>query len=221
VGIAERREREREEVRRKILDAAHELFATEGYDRVTMRRIAEAIEYSPTTIYLHFKDKDELVQCLCQEDFTKLIQELSGQETPADPAEAMRQMGLAYARFGLKYPNHYRFMFLTPFGHGHEPSPAGHQAFQLVQSVVAKAIESGRFRPAPVDTVAQVLWANLHGAVSLLITYGADKFPCAPAAPDLIEQVIETGLRGMMAGAPRGTFPKGVAPARRRKKKAR
>jgi AcrR family transcriptional regulator len=54
MGITERREREREEIRSKILDAARELFATEGYDRVTMRRIADAIEYSPTTIYNHF-----------------------------------------------------------------------------------------------------------------------------------------------------------------------
>lgn len=218
MGIAERREREREEVRRKILDAAQELFATEGYERVTMRRIAQAIEYSPTTIYLHFKDKDELVQRLCQENFVKLIRVLSAQGTPADPADAIRQMGLGYARFGLKYPNHYRFMFLTPFAHGHQPSPAGQQAFELLRNVVAKAIESGRFRRAPVDTVAQVLWANLHGAVSLLITYGADKFPGCPAAPDLVEQVIEIGLRGLAADAPRGTWPRGVAPTPKKTK---
>ena len=62
MGITERREREREEVRRKILDAARDLFATEGYENVTMRKIAEAIEYSPTAIYGHFEDKDDLVQ---------------------------------------------------------------------------------------------------------------------------------------------------------------
>ena len=74
MGITERREREREEVRRKILDAAHELFRREGYENVTMRRIAEAIEYSPTTIYNHFEDKDDLVKALCQEDFAALLE---------------------------------------------------------------------------------------------------------------------------------------------------
>src|SRR5262249_50434248 len=114
MGIVERREREREEVRRKILDSARDLFAKEGYDRVTMRRIAEAIEYSPTTIYNHFEDKDDVVHSLCDEDFTRLLGALQAQAPPDDPVEAIRQLGRAYARFGIDYPNHYRFMFMTP-----------------------------------------------------------------------------------------------------------
>jgi AcrR family transcriptional regulator len=198
VGIAERRERVREEVRRKILDAAHELFATEGYDHVTMRRIAEAIEYSPTTIYLHFKDKDQLVHELCQEDFAKLLAELSRQKPPADPKDALVQLGRGYARFGVSFPNHYRFMFLTPFGPGHEPTGAGLQAFELVRAAVAEAIAAGGFRTDKVDVVAQVLWASVHGAVALLITYGAEKFPCTPAVPDLVGEVVENALRGFL-----------------------
>src|SRR5262247_3242203 len=104
MGIQERREREKQEVRKKILDAARELFAREGYERVTMRRIADAIEYSPTTIYLHFKDKDELVQCLCHEDFSRLLNELSRGPVPKDPVERIRQLGRGYARFGTTYP---------------------------------------------------------------------------------------------------------------------
>ena len=73
MGITERREREKEEIRNKILDAARDLFAREGYEAVTMRRIAEAIEYSPTTIYIHFEDKDDLVLALCHEDFARLL----------------------------------------------------------------------------------------------------------------------------------------------------
>jgi AcrR family transcriptional regulator len=216
MGIAERREREREDVRRKILDAAQELFATEGYERVTMRRIADAIEYSPTTIYLHFKDKDELVHSLCDEDFRKLMGEMAAAgPMPVDPVERIRRMGRGYARFGITYPNHYRFMFLTPFGHGHQPSGAGEQAFGMFRQLVADAIAAGRFRAGDADAVSQVLWASLHGAVSLLITYGAEKFPCSPASPDLIEQVIENGARGFMAD------PAEVAPARPAGKKTR
>jgi AcrR family transcriptional regulator len=219
MGIAERRERERDEVRRKILDAAQELFATEGYERVTMRRIAEAIEYSPTTIYLHFKDKDELVHSLCDEDFRKLIGEIgSAGPAPTDPLERIRQMGRGYARFGITYPNHYRFMFLTPFGEGHQASGAGEQAFGMLRQLVADAIAAGRFRAGDVDTVSQVLWASLHGAVSLLITYGSEKFPCAPAAPDLVEQIIENGLRGFQA-EPLAPLPRraGKRPAPRKR----
>ena len=213
MGIAERRERERDKVRRKILEAAQELFATEGYERVTMRRIAEAIEYSPTTIYLHFKDKDELVQRLCQENFEKLIGAMASGPPPSDPIEAIRQMASAYAQFGVTYPNHYRFMFLTPFGFDHSPSEAGQRAFQLLRGLVAQGVAARRFRSNDVDTVAQVLWSSLHGAVSLLITYGPEKFPCAPAAPDLVEQVIENGLRGILAAPP--TTPPFAARPRR------
>src|SRR5688572_14608016 len=112
MGINERREREREEIRSKILEAARELFATEGYERVTMRRVAEVIEYSPTAIYHHFKDKDDLVKSLCEADFTRLLAVFQAHKPPKDPIEWIRQLGRGYARFGLEHPNQYRFMFL-------------------------------------------------------------------------------------------------------------
>ena len=120
MGITERREREKEEIRHKILDAARELFATEGYEKVTMRRIAEAIEYSPTTIYLHFEDKDDLVRALCHADFGRLLEAMQLAPASADPIEAIRQLGRAYCAFALQYPNHYRFMFMTPVRQGRE-----------------------------------------------------------------------------------------------------
>src|SRR5438045_5277106 len=159
----ERREREREEVRRKILDAARDLFMTEGYEKVTMRRIADAIEYSATTIYHHFEDKDDLVQALCHEDFARLFEHLQTQPAPADPIQAVRQLGLAYARFGIDHPNHYRFMFMTPgkFEHpeDHDTSP-GEQAFGLLRAAVEAAIASGHFAPGDAVSIAQVLWAS-------------------------------------------------------------
>lgn len=203
MGIAERRVRERERVRKKILDAARGLFAAEGYEKVTMRRIAEVIEYSPTTIYHHFEDKGALVDALCETDFSRLLGVLQGQAPPADLIERMRQMGRAYATFGVTYPNHYRFMFMTPGkfepAPGHELSTSGRQAFALLRDAVEKAVEGGLFRKGNVDTMAQVLWCGIHGAVALLITMRSDQWPGAPAAPDLIEQVVESGIQGFLA----------------------
>ena len=205
MGIAERREREREEIRKKILDAARELFATEGYERVTMRRIAEAIEYSPTALYHHFEDKSALVDALCEEDFSRLLRVLLSGELPADPIEQIRQMGRAYARFGLENPNHYRYMFMTPMefkaSHDHELSPSGQRAFDLLLSAVKGTIADGRFRRGDALTMAQVLWAGLHGVVALLITYDPEQFPHGAAAPDLVDQVIEASIRGFLAPA--------------------
>ena len=205
VGVVERREREREEVRRKILEAARDLFASEGYEKVTMRRIAEAIEYSATTIYNHFEDKDDLVQALCHEDFARLFEHMSAQPPPTDPVDAIRKLGHGYARFGIEHPNQYRFMFMTPgkFEHPQDRdfSP-GERAFGLVREVVAAAIEGGYFRPGNVHTTAQVLWASLHGAVALLITLQPQMWPHAPASPDLVEQVIDASIRGFLARPP-------------------
>jgi AcrR family transcriptional regulator len=189
MGIVERREREREAVRRKILDAARELFARHGYEHVTMRALADVIEYSPTTIYHHFEDKEDLVEALCHEDFGRLFTALTAEGLPADPVERIRQMGRAYAAFAQRFPNHYQFMFMTPKLPDHKLDPAepGSQAFQLLRD------------DTPADTIAQVVWASLHGATALLVTYGAEKFPCVPAAPDLIEQTCENALRGWLA----------------------
>jgi AcrR family transcriptional regulator len=199
MASVKRREREREAVRRKILDAAHDLFAREGYDRVTMRRIADAIEYSPTTIYNHFEDKDDLVQWLCEEDFARLLGALQAAQPPADPVEHIRQLGLAYAGFGVEYPNHFRFMFMMPgkLEHIHELSGSVQQAFELLHSAVVKAIDSGAFRPGNADAVAQVLWASLHGVVALLITLEPQHWPHVPSVPALVARVLENSIHGL------------------------
>jgi AcrR family transcriptional regulator len=211
LGVAERRGREREEVRSKILDAARELFTAEGYERVTMRRVAEAIEYSPTAIYNHFQDKDALLNSLCEDEFSRLLGLLRTEPPPRSGVAWIRQLGLAYARFGLGYPNHYRFMFMAAaaFGEEHEPSAAGQQAFGLLRAAVKRAIEAGEFRKGDVDAMAQVLWSSIHGAVALLITFRPHQFPGAPAKPDLVSRVVENGIRGFLAEARK--------PARKRK----
>ena len=201
MGIAERRVRERVELRQRILDAARELFMREGYERVTMRRIAEAIEYSPTAIYLHFEDKDDLVRALCSFEFSRLLEALP-QQPPADPIEGLRQLGLAYARFGLAHPNHYRFMFMTPKNPDYVPEPTdpGHQSFDVLRRAVQSAIDAGALRPGNADTIAQVFWSTTHGAIALLISLRPDCWPTPPAS-DLLEQVLEANLRAFRKDA--------------------
>jgi AcrR family transcriptional regulator len=200
MGIAERRERDRVGLRRKILDAARELFMSEGYERVTMRRIADAIEYSPTAIYTHFTDKDDLVRALCADEFGHLLGALP-QDAPADPVEWIRQLGLAYARFGFTYPNHYRFMFMTAKMPDHKVNPEdpGWRSFELLLNACREAVTAGRFSGDNAEAIAQVMWASLHGATALLVTYRPEQFPCVPADPQLIEKTCENALRGWLA----------------------
>src|SRR5215213_5161587 len=104
MGTLERRERERQDTRTRIMDAARDLFAREGYDAVSMRRIAEAIEYSPTAIYVHFRDKQDLLFQICQSDFVALAQGVVELQKVQDPIERVRRMGHAYIRFGVQHP---------------------------------------------------------------------------------------------------------------------
>jgi AcrR family transcriptional regulator len=200
MGITERREREKEEVRKKILDAARELFATEGYDRVTIRRIAEAIEYSPTTIYHHFEDKDDLVRALCYADFGRLLEAMQLVPTPADPVEAIRQLGRAYVAFALRNPNQYRFMFMTPVvKEDMDAESPGSLAFGHLLDAVKRAAQTGRLRPIDPLHAAQILWMSVHGPAAALITLTGAHWPHGPAAPDLAEQVMGNALRGLLA----------------------
>ena len=118
MGVMERRAREKSETRDKILDAARELFTSVGYEGVSMRKLAEKIEYSPTAIYAYFADKEDLFHQLCHEDFGRLAQVFQNAAMPADPVDRMREIGRVYIEFGMRYPNHYKLMFMTPHPEG-------------------------------------------------------------------------------------------------------
>jgi AcrR family transcriptional regulator len=179
----DRRERERDAVRTRILDVARELFATQGYEGVSMRAIAEKIEYSPTAIYQHFKDKDALIKELCYSDFGQLAEQLQDTLKIADPIERLRQCGIEYARFAVANPNHYRLMFMTrhPIKCDDEEraqikGDPEFDAYALVRHLVQLAATEGALRDgaANVDLLAQTLWAGLHGVVSLEIALSGD-----------------------------------------------
>ncbi len=185
MGTKERRERERDAVRTMILDAARELFAAQGYDGVSMRAIAEKIEYSPTVIYQYFRDKEALVTELCYADFLGLAEGLAESQRIEDPVERLLQCGQAYARFATTYPNHYRLMFMEPLPTRHDDVKAAEykgkpefDAYALLLSQVQAAAAAGRLLDPAADPqlVAQTLWAGIHGVVSLEIALGCGKW---------------------------------------------
>lgn len=206
MGTKERREREKEEIRNKILDAARELFVQEGYDAVSMRKIAEKIEYSPTAIYLHFKDKRSVLIALCDEDFLRLARELQKIGRVEDPIERMRQSGRAYIRFGLDHPNHYRWMFMTPHpDHGPDESDIRvgnpeEDAWAFLRGTVAEAIEAGLLRPGLTDPdlVAQAVWGAVHGVVSLQIAKCNDHWVDWRPADEVAELLMDAAIRGLL-----------------------
>ncbi len=206
MGIAERKGREKEDVRRRILEAAHSLFETHGYENVTMRAVADAIEYSPTTIYLHFANKDALVEALCFADFERLTSEMSKAPLPQNPVERMKALGRAYAAFGLANPNHYRFMFMTGGdwkNHARDAGSPPSKSYAVLRDAVEQAMAEGYFRKADIDLVSQIVWGSIHGIVSLLITFKPEQFPHVAPRPGLVEESMEVTLQGLLAEAKR------------------
>ena len=173
---AQRRLREKNELRLKILDAAREMFGAGGAEAVTLRGVAERIEYSATTIYQHFADKDALLRELCAADFQEFARVLKQAERLGDPVERLSRMAAAYVDFGLQFPGHYRLMFLpSPTGAAPAetrvagalekpaplaaPTPTGtdeleNGPYDFLHSAVFKAMAAGCFRPEHRDVAA-------------------------------------------------------------------
>jgi AcrR family transcriptional regulator len=176
MGSNERRQRARLEVRTRILDAARDLFAAEGLETVTMRRIAERIEYTPTTIYQHFADKNALLEALCAEDFLAFAEQFQVVLQLPDPIERIDAMARAYLRFAMTHPIHYRLLFMTPLPPASAPDDSNRgvperDAYAALQWVMAEAIASGRLRPehSELHLACQTAWSCIHGVASLAI----------------------------------------------------
>jgi len=224
MGMKERREREKEEVRAKILDAARELFVAEGYEAVTMRKIATAIEYSPTAIYLHFRDKKAVINALCDTDFLKLATRFRKIAEVADPIARLKAAGFAYADFAMRHPNHYRLMFMTPHP-PHSPDESvievgnrDEDAYAFVLWTAGEAIAQGLLRPELDDAelVAQIVWAAIHGWVSLRMTKCNEPWVDWRPQKRSIEAVVDVSIRGILR-EPAAAAP----PARRLMPKAK
>jgi AcrR family transcriptional regulator len=207
MGVKERREREKSETRDKILDAARELFVTEGYEGVSMRRVAEKIEYSPTAIYVHFADKEELFRELCHQDYARLAQVFQSSVISPDPVERLKQIGAIYVEFGTRYPNHYKFMFMTSHP-GIVPDAQDREimgnpeedAYAFLKWAVQEAVDAGCFREELHDAelISQTLWAAVHGVISLEIAKGCDAWVEWRPMKDRAEMMLDLTLRGLI-----------------------
>jgi AcrR family transcriptional regulator len=204
MGSKERRERERDEMRVKIMNAARDLFATEGVEAVSMRKIAEAVEYTPTVIYQHFTDKEALLREICRQDFGTLAETMAHIASVPDPIKRIAEIGVAYGKFGVAYPNHYRLMFMTPFHKENIDEDCGHgdpdeDAYAFVKQTVVEAVEANRFRDGLTpELISQTLWAGVHGVVSLHIIKGNDPWLEWSPLEKRLQLMVETLLRGMV-----------------------
>jgi AcrR family transcriptional regulator len=199
--VRETQKRRKQLVRQQIIDAARELLVKDGYDQLSMRRVAERIHYSPTAIYLHFKDKKELVESLCEETFSRLVRTL--ERLPAehkDPVVRLRHGLERYIRFGLEHPEHYAAAFIVPHPHQGEgndtldPGSSGMRAFMTLRDCIADGVRAKKLRAVDPDVAARAAWGAVHGLTSLLIVH--DTFPWGDR-DRVVAQLIDTIVSGL------------------------
>lgn len=200
----ERREREVAEFRAQVLRAARRIVLKEGFAALTMRKIADAIEYAPGTIYLYFESRDAIAFELCRAGFEAFLAALLPAGSIADPVERLHELGRRYIRFGLENPETYRLIFMddpkyasSVFQEDAEaPDSPGMRALGLLVSIFSELREAKRLAiDAEPHALAEMIWAAVHGIVSIKIA--CDRFPRTPT-DELLTVMTDGLLQGLL-----------------------
>jgi AcrR family transcriptional regulator len=205
VGIIERKEREKAEMRRRIVDVAVKMIVEEGYEKVSIRNIADKIEYSPATIYLYYKDKDQLLYDVQSDAFATLASEFLVKITDADPFRRLEQLARAYIEFSRDHPELYDLMFIikAPMNalveeeKWNNGDPAYDALLHLMQECIDKKVV--KFKDATIATLS--VWGFAHGLISLHLRGRCSKVSRVSdeEMPKVVDEAIREYLRMIKA----------------------
>lgn len=173
---------QRDALRERILEVSRGIVRSEGIASLSMRRLADAVDYSPAALYLHFRSRGEIARALREEGHAQLRAAFVPHAEIADPAARLKAMGRAYVGFGLAEPEMYRLMFME------SGDAAGLTDAAMLASFADAFAALNRHAPA---ACAQALWANLHGIVALELSGAA---PAATAVAALVELSLDAWL---------------------------
>lgn len=174
LSVQKRREKHKAELRGELVEAAHKLVQEEGYEGLTIRKLAKRVGYAPMSVYSYFADKQDILFALAEDAFETLARRI--EEHPSDdPIEALQAVMTEYAAFGLGNPNEYRTVFMTektrpPEGKTFAEMEEGNPAMKVLISRVEACVAAGKLKGDP-RAIATMLWAVGHGTISLLITF--------------------------------------------------
>lgn len=201
VGTKERQERERSALRRAILDAARQLFVADGFDKVSMRKIAERIEYSAATIYGYFPGKDDIYFALADEGFGILCNRAWPEvDEESGSLDSLKAALIRFVEFSQEQPEYFALMFLdrsVPRIKDHyQRFPLLIEAKRRMTLLVQQSVERGELPPGlDAVVICRLLMSAAHGAavasVSGRLAPGED---AKAIAADIINLVI-AGLR--------------------------
>lgn len=173
VSTIDSRTRRKQVLRQKILDVSREILLSQGFAGLTMRRVAEAIDYSPAAIYLHFQSREQIAQELCFAGLRRLYERLQS-VTAKDPATRLSGYARAYLEYSQSDPETYRLIFmadsqLTKAVFTHRDSGGGEAALRLIVAAFTELPTGSKKTCAKPSELAELFWASLHGLASLRI----------------------------------------------------
>lgn len=197
-----------EQLRASILRAAADLLAETGREEaVSIRAVAERVGVTPPSIYLHFSDKDALLDAVCLDAFVDFHEVMEAAGTSSDDVvEALAAQGRAYVRFAVSRPEHYRLMFMRRPGRDLEMPTDAEVSAVAGLSVVIDTVRLAQERGV-IDTddepvrVSLTLWSAVHGVAALLIA--KPHFPWGDV-DELVDRVVSMSLHGVIAQPVRG-----------------
>jgi AcrR family transcriptional regulator len=177
MGITERRQMEKEIIRKKIIDAASEILVKEGYENLSMRKIASKIEYSPSIIYHYFEDKAEIVASVVEEGYGRILKSISEIPLDVENPEKTIEKGLRnYMELMLESPEQFMAVLMSDMeviqekvNMLQEGISKERKSIQGLCKLVELGIEKGKFRKMDVELTAQIIWTSTHGLLSRLI----------------------------------------------------
>ena len=173
MGIKERKIKHKEDLKQSILDATKKLFLNDGYEATSIRKIAAEIEFSPTTIYLYYKDKNEIAHALHEEGFKMLSERFSVLAHVEHPFERLKAMGRIYMQFALENKDFYEIMFVMkePIVEAciEDEWDEGKRAFSTLLQTIEECQKAGYFKGFEPNAFSLVVWSTMHGLCTMKI----------------------------------------------------
>lgn len=194
MSIAERKQEEKQEMHKRILNGARKIFLEKGYEKTSMRNIAQEINYSPGSLYFYFRDKSEIFQELHKEGFRLLLNQLKVLEKVGDPFERLKASGRVFIQFAQENKDYYNLMFIVdePVKDSlPEGFQIGEEAISYMQEMVKECQQKGKFKDMDTEYFTFLIISVVHGICALFCKHRNTSFS-GKTDEELMENGYET-----------------------------
>jgi AcrR family transcriptional regulator len=179
MAIRDRKEREKQALRKLILNTAYKIFMEKGYEETSIRNIAGKIEYSPAMIYLYFHDKNEILFHLQEKVFENFNEKINEFSFMKDSFSRLKKLAHAYVEFAASNPSQYELLF---YNNPYEKTtsqviPPREKVLSLLREHIESTISRNQFSRMPINEAVSMVWSFLHGISSLSMKYQMSYVP--------------------------------------------